>query len=79
MVVATDICGKSPLRGSAYMGFCENIHFQQFCLFLTFSGVFIIILILLFLLVYISFLALLALLKLILSSFLSLLFITVVC
>ena len=39
-MVATDMCGKSPSREIGYMGLSENLHFQQFCLFLTFSGVF---------------------------------------
>ena len=59
-MVTTDMCGKSPSRGNEYIRLRENIRFQQFCLFLTFSGVFIIILILLFSFVYILFLALLS-------------------
>ena len=77
-MVANDMCGKSPSRGIGYMELRENMHFQQSCLFLTFSGVFIIILILLFSFVYILFLASLSSLRLISSSFLSLLFIIVI-
>ena len=29
-MVATDMCGKSPLRGSGCMGLRENIHFEFF-------------------------------------------------
>ena len=65
-MVANDTFIKSPSRGSEYIGLRENIHFLQYCLFLTFSVFFTIIIILLLLLVYIS---LLPLLKLILSSF----------
>ena len=35
----TDMCGKSPSQKSGYMGLCENIYFQQFCLLLTFSDI----------------------------------------
>ena len=66
-MVANDTFIKSSSRGSEYIGLRENIHFLQYCLFLTFSVFFFtIIIILLLLLVYIS---LLPLLKLILSSF----------
>ena len=56
----------------------ENIHFQQFCSFLTLPVFVTIIIILLFLLVYRSLLPLFSLLKLILSSFLPLLFIIII-
>ena len=61
-MVATDMCGKSPSRGSGYNRLCENILLTILFIFNTLS--FTIIVILLFLLVYIPLLMLSSLLKL---------------
>ena len=72
------ICVEKALYGEVDIwDYAKTYTFNNFCLFLTLS-VFFTIIILLFLLIYISLLPLFSLLELILSSFLPLLFITII-
>ena len=49
-MVATDMCGKSPLQTSGYMGSRDNAHFYQFLLIFNILRFFTIITVVLFLL-----------------------------